>query len=105
MNDKQTSTATVKPIKTISTVWFIPLIAVFIGCWMLYYQWSNEGSEITINFATAEGMEAGKTKIKSRNVDIGEVSKIQLDENGSGVIVTAKIKKSAERFLVDDSMF
>ena len=105
MNDKQTSAATVKPIKTVSTVWFLPLIAVFIGCWMLYYQWSNEGSEITINFATAEGMEAGKTKIKSRNVDIGEVSKIQLDENGSGVIVTAKIKKTAERFLVDDSIF
>jgi paraquat-inducible protein B len=105
MNDKQTSAATVKPIKTISTVWFIPLIAVFIGCWMLYYQWSNEGSEITINFPTAEGMEAGKTKIKSRNVDIGEVSKIQLNENGSGVIVTAKIKNTAERFLVDDSIF
>jgi paraquat-inducible protein B len=105
MNEQQTPDATIKPIKTISTVWFIPLIAVFIGCWMLYYQWSNEGSKITIHFSTAEGMEAGKTKIKSRNVDIGEVSKIELNESGDGVIVTAKIKKPAEHFLVKDSIF
>lgn len=105
MNDTSTPNATVKPVKTVSTIWFIPLIAVFIGCWMLYYQWSNEGSEITIKFATAEGMEAGKTKIKSRNVDIGEVKTIELDKSGSGVIVTAKIKKTAEQFLVEDSMF
>jgi paraquat-inducible protein B len=105
MNDTQTPDATIKQIKTVSTIWFIPVIAVFIGCWMIFYQWSNEGSEITIHFPTAEGMEAGKTKIKSRNVDIGEVTKIELNRNGNGVIVTAKIKKSAEQFLVTDSMF
>ncbi len=105
MNDVQTPDAKIKPVKTVSTIWFVPLIAVFIGCWMLYYQWSNEGTEITINFSTAEGMEAGKTKIKSRNVDIGEVSQIELNDSGDGVIVTAKIKKTANKFLVSDSLF
>lgn len=105
MNDIQTPDATIKPVKTVSTVWFIPVIAVFIGCWMIYYQWSNEGQEITVHFLTAEGMEAGKTKIKSRNVDIGEVSQIELNKNGDGVIITATIKKSAKQFLVTDSMF
>jgi paraquat-inducible protein B len=105
MNDVQTPDAKIKPVKTVSTIWFVPLIAVFIGCWMLYYQWSNEGTEITINFSTAEGMEAGKTKIKSRNVDIGEVSQIELNDSGDGVIVTAKIKKTASKFLVSDSLF
>lgn len=105
MNDVQTPDAKIKPVKTVSTIWFVPLIAVFIACWMLYYQWSNEGTEITINFSTAEGMEAGKTKIKSRNVDIGEVSQIELNDSGDGVIVTAKIKKTANKFLVSDSLF
>ena len=77
MNDTQSPDAKIKPIKTMSTIWFVPVIAILIGCWMLYYQWSNEGSEITIHFSTAEGMEIGKTKIKSRNVDIGEVSRIK----------------------------
>lgn len=105
MNDTQTPNATIKPVKTVSTIWFIPAIAIFIGCWMIYYQWSNEGTEVTIHFLTAEGMEAEKTKIKSRNVDIGEVSSIELNQNGNGVIVTAKIKKSAEQFLLADSKF
>jgi paraquat-inducible protein B len=105
MNDTQIPDATIKPVKTVSTIWFIPAIAIFIGCWMIYYQWSNEGTEVTIHFLTAEGMEAEKTKIKSRNVDIGEVSSIELNQNGNGVIVTAKIKKSAEQFLLADSTF
>jgi paraquat-inducible protein B len=105
MNDTQIPDATIKPVKTVSTIWFIPAIAIFIGCWMIYYQWSNEGTEVTIHFLTAEGMEAEKTKIKSRNVDIGEVSSIELNQNGNGVIVTAKIKKSAEQFLLADSKF
>ncbi|TWX73559.1 intermembrane transport protein PqiB [Colwellia sp. C1TZA3] len=105
MNDTKMPNATIKPVKTVSTIWFIPAIAIFIGCWMIYYQWSNEGTEVTIHFLTAEGMEAEKTKIKSRNVDIGEVSSIELNQNGNGVIVTAKIKKSAEQFLLADSTF
>jgi paraquat-inducible protein B len=105
MNNTQIPDATIKPVKTVSTIWFIPAIAIFIGCWMIYYQWSNEGTEVTIHFLTAEGMEAEKTKIKSRNVDIGEVSSIELNQNGNGVIVTAKIKKSAEQFLLADSTF
>ena len=105
MNDSKTPDAKIKPVKTISTIWFVPLIAVFIGGWMLYYQSINKGTEITIHFSTAEGMEAGKTKIKSRNVDIGEVSQIELNTDGNGVIVTARIKNSAEQFLVNDSMF
>ncbi|MGB1261658.1 MAG: intermembrane transport protein PqiB [Cognaticolwellia sp.] len=105
MNDTVAHAATIKPIKSISTIWFVPLIAALIGGWMLYYQASQQGSEITIHFATAEGMEAGKTKLKSRNVDIGEVSQIALNKSGDGVIVTVKIKKTAEQFLVDDSIF
>ena len=93
MNDTQTPDATIKQIKTVSTIWFIPLIAVFIGCWMLYYQCSNVGSEITIHFSTSAGMEAGKTRNKSCTVDIGEVSQIEINKNGNNDIVTATIKK------------
>ena len=105
MNDDQRPDVTIKPIKTISSIWFIPLIALFIGGWMLYNQWNNQGTEISIKFATAEGMEANKTKIKTRNVDIGKIKSIELDESGNGVIVTARVNKSAERFLVDDTVF
>jgi len=97
--------AEIQAMKSISSIWFLPLIAVLIGMWMVYYQWSSQGPLITIAFNTAEGMQSGKTKIKSRNVDIGEVTNITLNEDSDGVLITARISKSAEHLLVDDSDF
>ena len=97
--------ADIQPMKSISSIWFVPVIAVLIGMWMVYYQWSSQGPLITIAFSTAEGMQSGKTKIKSRNVDIGEVTNITLNKDSNGVLITARISKSAEHLLVDDSDF
>ena len=103
--DSEISPAKIEQIKSISMIWFVPFIAFLIGAWMVYYQWSNEGPLITIAFDSAEGMEIGKTKIKSFNVDIGEVQSIVLNENADGVIVTARMAKNAEKLLNANSDF
>ena len=111
MNTEQTETpktaqtANVKPLKSISSIWLIPFIAVLIGGWMVYYQWSNEGPLITIQFESAEGMEAGKTKIKSRHVNVGEVTAISLNDGSNGVTITARLAKNAAHLLIDDTDF
>ena len=51
--------ALVKPVRTVSKIWLVPSVAFFIGLWMVYYQWSNQGPLITIEFKTATGLEAG----------------------------------------------
>jgi len=99
------SPAKIEQIKSISMIWFVPFIALLIGAWMVYYQWSNEGPLITIAFDSAEGMEIGKTKIKTINVDIGEVKNIVLNENADGVIVTVRMAKNAEKLLNKNSDF
>jgi len=103
--DTEASPAKIEQIKSISMIWFVPFIALFIGAWMVYYQWSNEGPLITIAFDSAEGMEVGKTKIKSRNVDIGEVKNIVLNKDADGVIVTVRMAKDAEKLLTSNSNF
>lgn len=103
--DIEASPAKIEQIKSVSMIWFVPFIALLIGAWMVYYQWSNEGPLITIAFDSAEGMEIGKTKIKSHNVDIGEVKNIVLNENANGVIVTARMAKNAEKLLNVNSNF
>jgi len=97
--------ANIRQMKSISSIWFVPIIAVLIGLWMIYYEVSSKGPLITIEFSNAEGMQVGKTKIKSRNVDIGEVTKISLHEKSDGVLITARMKKSAENLIVEDSDF
>ena len=103
--NKAASPAKIEQMKSVSMIWFVPFIALLIGAWMVYYQWSNEGPLITIAFDSAEGMEIGKTKIKSFNVDIGEVKNIVLNENADGVIVTARMAKNAEKLLNKNSDF
>lgn len=97
--------AELAPIKRLSKIWFLPLVAFIIGGWMVYYQWSNQGPLITINFLTATGLETGKTKIKTRNVDIGIVKKIELANDLNSVIVTARMNAEAEGLLHQDNQF
>ena len=61
---QQVPEANVKPLKNISKVWFIPIVAFFIGIWMVYYSWSNQGPLIVIKFQTAEGIEVDTTKLQ-----------------------------------------
>jgi paraquat-inducible protein B len=90
---------------SISIVWIVPLIAVLIGGWLVYKALSEKGPIITISFTSAEGLEAGKTKIKYKEVELGQVSAIKLSEDLSKVIVTAELVKEAENFLSVNTRF
>lgn len=97
--------ASVKPVRTVSKIWLVPIVALLIGAWMVYYQWSNQGPLITIEFKTATGLEARKTKIKTRDVDIGLVNKIELTEDLSGVLITVRMDKDVAPILHSDNQF
>jgi paraquat-inducible protein B len=88
-----------------SLVWLIPIVAAVIGGFVAYQALSEQGPEITIAFKTAEGLEAEKTKIRYKDVEIGQVESIDLQENLSGVILTAELKKGSEKYLTDQTRF
>ena len=89
----------------LSIVWIIPVIAALIGAWLIYKAQSEKGPTITITFQTAEGLEAGKTKIKYKEVDLGQVQKISLNSDHSQVVVTAKLLKQAEALISENTRF
>lgn len=89
----------------LSAIWLVPLLAVAIGLWMLYEQWRDQGPRVTITFQSAAGLEAGKTKIRVRDVEVGQVEKISLSSNLKGVVVKARMSPDAEKLLVKDSQF
>jgi paraquat-inducible protein B len=97
--------AVVQPRSRLSVVWIIPLVAAVIGAWLAYKAYSEEGPTITITFKTAEGLEAGKTKLKYKDVEVGQVESIVLAEGLSNVVVTAKLVKSAEKYLTEGTRF
>lgn len=88
-----------------SLVWIVPLLAVLIGTWLAWRAYSQTGPAFTITFATAEGIEAGKTRIKYKSVDVGLVESINLAPDRSQVVIHARMDKQAENLLVADSRF
>ena len=54
-----------------------------------------KGPTITITFKSADGIEAGKTFVKYKEVNIGQVTGVRLTDDAAHVEVTAKIAKSA----------
>src|SRR5271156_1902413 len=97
------SRAVPKKQTRLSLVWFIPIVAALVGVWVAVARIRSEGPNITIMFQSAEGLEAGKTKINYRGVDIGTITAIRLAEDHERVIATAQMTPKTEDFLVEDT--
>jgi paraquat-inducible protein B len=99
--------ATVVPKRRqrISVVWIVPILAAVVAIGIAIQRIISEGPTITIVFKAAQGVEAGKTFIKYKDVNIGQVTAVQLSSDHSHVEVTAKIDKSAAALMVADAKF
>ena len=86
-------------------VWIVPMVAAIIGIWLVVLNIMHEGPTVTIRFNSAEGIEPGKTKIKYKDVDIGEVKSVGLSKDRKQVILTAKLIKEASDYLHQDTRF
>ena len=90
---------------SIQLVWIIPIVAAIIGLSLAVKSYMDRGETITITFKTGEGMEVGKTKIKYKDVQIGEVKELAIAKDRSHVVVTAELSKDARGLLVKDTRF
>ncbi len=99
------SRAVSKKRTPLSLVWVIPIVAAVVGVWVAVTRILAEGPEITIVFQSAEGLEAGKTKIQYNGVDVGTLTTIRLSDDHQRVITTAQMAPKTDSFLVDDTQF
>jgi len=88
-----------------SIVWLIPLVAAFVGLYLAYWAWTQTGPTITIRFESAEGLEAGRTVLKYKEVKVGQVESVRLDEDLSHVVVTASVVGDLEHYLTEKTRF
>ena len=97
--------AIVKGRSGVSLVWLIPIVALVIGVWLAAKTYAERGPTVTIEFRTASGLEAGTTKVKFKDVDIGQVTSIDVSPDLKSVIVTAELKHGSEQFLTEKTRF
>ena len=86
-------------------IWLVPVVAALIGIGMVIHNWASEGPLIEISFITAEGLEAGKTQVKYKDVVIGLVDSIGLAKDRTHIIARVKLDKAAGSFATADSRF
>src|ERR1700679_483898 len=91
--------------RRISLIWAIPLITAGVAVWLAWDTLSKRGPEITIRFDSASGLQAGQSRIRNRDVDLGIVGKVALSPDRRYVIVTARMTREAWPLLTDKAQF
>lgn len=99
------STPKVSTRSGISLVWIIPIVTALVGGWLIIKTLSEQGPVATISFLTADGIEAGATRIKYKNVVIGVIDSMQFSEDFSHVVLTAEFNNGTESFLRRNTRF
>ena len=97
--------ATTRRSRRISIIWVIPIVAVAIGAWLAWDTWSKEGPTIKISFDTAEGLQAGQSQLKYKEITLGTVKSLELAPDHSHVIVTIATTHQAKPLLTDKTIF
>ncbi|HEX8757608.1 MAG TPA: MlaD family protein, partial [Steroidobacteraceae bacterium] len=86
-------------------IWAIPVAVLLVVIWLGARALLTGGTSITIRFNDAHGMKKENTDVDLRGTQVGHVTDIKLDEDGTGVIVTASIEREAAKFLTTGTRF
>ncbi len=86
-------------------IWIIPILALVVGIGLGVKVFLERGPTITISFKSGEGLEAGKTQVKYKDVIIGVVKTVDLSEDHKEVVATIQMDRKAEDFLREDTHF
>lgn len=85
--------AVVHPLHRMRWIWLVPAVAVAIVLWLGWHTVVERGPLITITFQSAEGITAGQTKVKHKNVDVGSVESVELSPDMSWAIVRMRMSR------------
>ncbi|MCK7576038.1 MAG: MlaD family protein [Chromatiales bacterium] len=97
--------AVARPRGRLSLVWLIPLVALAVGLWLAVKTWNERGPIVSIEFKSASGLAAGQTRVKFKDVDVGQVKSIDFSHDLKTVIVSAELKRTFDDFLTEHTRF
>ncbi len=86
-------------------IWIVPIVAVLVGLVLMYKSIVDHGPTITVSFKTGDGLIAGKTAVKYKEVSIGLVKTVVLSEDHQQVVATIQLNKDAADFAKIDTRF
>src|SRR5216684_1484645 len=97
--------ASTRRSRRVSIIWVIPLVAVAIGAYLAWDTLSKEGPTITISFDSGEGLQAGQSQLKFKDIVFGTVKSLELAPDHTRVVVTIATTHEAKPLLTDQTIF
>jgi paraquat-inducible protein B len=89
----------------ISLIWIIPIVAVIVGAGIGIDAIRNRGVHTVITLPTAEWIEAGKTKVRYLNIEVGTVDEVHMNTSGDGVELHCSMIQSSKKYLTEGANF
>src|SRR5271165_5123509 len=97
--------ATTRRSHRFSIIWLVPLVAVAIGAWLAWDTLSKEGPTIKISFESGEGLQAGQSQLKYKDIVFGTVKSLTLSPDQTHVIITVATTHEAAPLLTEGTLF
>ena len=97
--------ASTRRSRRIPVIWTIPLLAIAIGGWLAWDTFSKRGPTITISFVSGEGLQAGQSQLKFKDIVLGTVQSLTLAPDHTHVLVKVATTRQAEPLLTEQTIF
>ncbi len=97
--------ARVKNRRRISPFWLLPFIALLITGWLVYSNYQEQGTTVTIDFQSAAGIIAGRTPVRYQGVEVGTVQSLSLSKDLRTIMVKVSIRSELADSLREGTQF
>jgi paraquat-inducible protein B len=97
--------ATTRRSRRVSIIWIVPLVAVAIGAWLAWDTLSKEGPTIKVTFDSGEGLQAGQSQLKYKDIVFGTVKSLTLTPDKTHVVATIATTHEAGPLLTEGTQF
>lgn len=85
-----------------SWIWLVPLVAALVGLSLLVRTWMHVGPTITISFESAEGLEIGQTKVRYKDVVVGQVTDLKVSPDRKRVMVGVQLDREGANYITQE---
>jgi paraquat-inducible protein B len=89
----------------LSPIWAIPIVTAAIAAFLVWHTWSQRGPTITVTFRGAEGLTAGQSQLRYRDVTLGTVTAITLADDLDHVTLSIQTTRAADPLLTENARF
>ena len=88
-----------------SVVWLIPLVALVVAAGVAWSSYNARGPLIQVEFPEADGILAGETELRFRDVNVGRVEKVGFGDGLDKVIATIRVDKEVAPYVDSTAVF